>query len=302
MPKKIREPCFHRLSSKQEILPRRIRGESLPVQVPIKSIQDACQISWRRTEAWRAPDGVPPGALISHQPACKPGSGWRAKSLHARDGHSSGTPVTRRLKQPTRTAGPGQDPEAYARAKARAVPIRSCSRWGLPCRRRCRRRGALLPHRFTLAAAKRNAPRRFVLCGTVPGLASAGCYPAPFVRGARTFLPGDLSVFAGAAVRPTDRTGNGHSRCRRQGRKTSFYRNGLTPACSPACPSAWLPVWRQGASSMAVRARAAIVFGRPRAARSSFKVFRVEVSAKPSTRSGRKWRWKAVTTSSVLVS
>ena len=32
-----------------------------------------------------------------------------------------------------------------------AIPIRSCSRWGLPCQRRCRRRGALLPHRFTLA-------------------------------------------------------------------------------------------------------------------------------------------------------
>jgi hypothetical protein len=211
-------------------------------------------------------------------------------------------PLGRRLPGASSNLPERPDLDTIPKLALRAVPIRSCSRWGLPCRRRCRRRGALLPHRFTLAAAKRNAPRRFVLCGTVPGLASAGCYPAPFVRGARTFLPGDLSVFAGAAVRPTDRTGNGHSRCRRQGRKTGFYRNGLTPACSPACPSAWLPVWRQGASSMAVRARAAIVFGRPRAARSSCKVFRVEVSAKPSTRSGRKWRWKAVTTSSVLVS
>jgi hypothetical protein len=32
-----------------------------------------------------------------------------------------------------------------------AAPSRSCSRWGLPCRPRCRGRGALLPHRFTLA-------------------------------------------------------------------------------------------------------------------------------------------------------
>ena len=32
-----------------------------------------------------------------------------------------------------------------------AAPTWSCSRWGFPCRRRCRRRGALLPHRFTLA-------------------------------------------------------------------------------------------------------------------------------------------------------
>src|SRR5258708_12886558 len=30
--------------------------------------------------------------------------------------------------------------------------------------------------------------KRFVLCGTVPGVAPAGCYPAPHVDGARTFL------------------------------------------------------------------------------------------------------------------
>ncbi len=34
--------------------------------------------------------------------------------------------------------------------RARAAPIRSCSRWGLPCRPRCRVRGGLLPHLFTL--------------------------------------------------------------------------------------------------------------------------------------------------------
>jgi hypothetical protein len=32
-----------------------------------------------------------------------------------------------------------------------ATPIRSCSRWGLPCRPCCQGRGALLPHRFTRA-------------------------------------------------------------------------------------------------------------------------------------------------------
>src|SRR5688572_21667503 len=35
-------------------------------------------------------------------------------------------------------------------------PIWSCSRWGLPCRRRYRNRGALLPHRFTLTAASKD--------------------------------------------------------------------------------------------------------------------------------------------------
>ena len=34
-----------------------------------------------------------------------------------------------------------------------AAPIRSCSRWGLPCRPCCQARGALLPPRFTLAWA-----------------------------------------------------------------------------------------------------------------------------------------------------
>ncbi len=30
------------------------------------------------------------------------------------------------------------------------IPIRSCSRWGLPCQCCCQHRGALLPHHFTL--------------------------------------------------------------------------------------------------------------------------------------------------------
>jgi hypothetical protein len=94
------------------------------------------------------------------------------------DGHSSGTSVAGRLVRPTRAA---------ARRRARhpqmpAAPTWSCSRWGFPCRRRCRRRGALLPHRFTLAARSAAAegaavcflwhcpwgrPRR-ALPGTVP--------------------------------------------------------------------------------------------------------------------------------------
>src|SRR5580698_10271657 len=52
-----------------------------------------------------------------------------------------------------------------------------------------------LPHQTT---------RRFVLCGPIPGVAPAGRYPAPYVDGARTFLPRNLSAIAGAAVRPTD--------------------------------------------------------------------------------------------------
>ena len=67
-----------------------------------------------------------------------------------RDGHSSGTPVAGRLEQPTRAAGP-TDKALRRRMAPRVAPIRFCSRRGLPCRRRCRPRGALLPHPFTLA-------------------------------------------------------------------------------------------------------------------------------------------------------
>ena len=230
------------------------------------------------------PTGFRRAPLISHQPVCKPGSGWRAKSVHARDGHSSGTPVTRRLQQPTRTAGSGHRPRSSSRSRAKTshrpysvlLPVGFAVPPASPPAR------CALTAPFHPCRGLRNASRRSVLCGTFPGVAPAGRYPAPPVHGARTFLPGNLSVFAGAAVRPTDRTGNGHSRRRRQGRRTGFCPNGLTPA--------WLSAWRQGVSSMAVRARAAIVLGRPRPARSSCRVFRVEVSAKPSTRSGRKWR------------
>src|ERR1700759_1537519 len=123
------------------------------------------------------------------------------------------------LEQPTRTASLTSLPRRYRfRERTRvAGPIRSCSRWGLPCRRRCRKRGALFPHLFTLAASPFRAGKRFVLCGTFPGVAPAGRYPAPYVDGARTFLSCGLSTIAGAAVRPTDAPRHGGSGAPRQG-------------------------------------------------------------------------------------
>ncbi len=41
-----------------------------------------------------------------------------------------------------------------------------------------------LPHRLVIGG-----DGRFAFCGTFPGVASAGRYPAPCLRGARTFLP-----------------------------------------------------------------------------------------------------------------
>jgi hypothetical protein len=81
-----------------------------------------------------------------------------------------------------------------------AAPIRSCSGWGLPCQSCCQACGALLPHRFTLTEAM---PRQFIFCGTFPEVSLAGRYPAPYFRGARTFLPCTLSGLARAAIQPT---------------------------------------------------------------------------------------------------
>ena len=45
---------------------------------------------------------------------------------------------------------------------ASSQPIWSCSRWGLPCRRHCCRRGEPLPRRFTLTRLRACARRRAV--------------------------------------------------------------------------------------------------------------------------------------------
>src|SRR5262249_49717626 len=131
------------------------------------------------------------------------------------------------------------------------APIRFCSRWGLPCRARCRARGALLPHRFTLASVGRSLSGRSLLCGTFPGVTPAGHYPAPYVHGARTFLPGGLSALAGAAVRPTDAQGMG---CAGRGVKGEARAYSM-PAAANACLASALPrkarnafaAWGEGA-------------------------------------------------------
>ena len=133
-----------------------------------------------------------------------------------RDDHSSGTRLATRLARPTRTAE------------------RECS-----CAlRRCHPYSVLLPVGFTLppllpgarcalAAPFRPCPRaalrrlrgRFVFCGTFPGVAPAGRYPAPYSRGARTFLyrlarqrpSGRLATREMAAIEPP-RQGAGGNR------------------------------------------------------------------------------------------
>ena len=104
--------------------------------------------------------------LIKSQPACKPGSVWPALSAR------TWWPFVwdARYRTPRRDP-PGQLARKPAGGSLRhAVPIRSCSRWGLPCRRRCRStRWALTPPFHPFLARRANAvARRFAFCCTFP--------------------------------------------------------------------------------------------------------------------------------------
>jgi len=92
-------------------------------------------------------------------------------------------------------------PSRHARAEARSSPIWSCSVWGLPCRRHCWRRGALLPHLFTLTRDRSH--RRYVLCGTFrkrPLTAAPRTLSGTPLCGVRTFL---CELAPTATVRPS---------------------------------------------------------------------------------------------------
>ncbi len=102
--------------------------------------------------------------------ACKPGS--------VEDSHSSRRPITRTLKQPTRRPREPRD----------CLPIWSCSGWGLTCRSRCRARGALLPHLFTLAVRAWTLLGRFEFLYHFPWPHGLRPLTGTPLCGARTFL------------------------------------------------------------------------------------------------------------------
>ena len=175
-----------------------------------------------------------------YQPACKPGSvGHRPLTRAIRDGHSSGATLARCLEQPTRTASLTSPPRCYRFREQPALPSLFGLAPGVVCHagsvagaavRSYRTFSPLLAFAACAATAQQArgpvAPKpqrgeggRFVLCGTVPGVAPAGCYPSPYVDGARTFLSGSLSALAGAAVRPTDALRHEGSRPWRQADK-----------------------------------------------------------------------------------
>jgi hypothetical protein len=153
--------------------------------------------------------------LFSRQPAYKPGSGRHANVFRMRDGHSSGTPVARRLKQPTRTAGSG--PIQKQVRTHRLAP----SLFGLAP-------GGVCPAAGVTASAVRSY-RTFSPLPRPTQHAAAVCFlwHCPWVR-TRRMLSGtacprspDFPLrqpfgYAGAAVRPTDENRDGHAGRARQ--------------------------------------------------------------------------------------
>ena len=84
--------------------------------------------------------------------ACKPGSVPRAPVAPTIVHHLSGPAVAGRLLQPTRRL-------EFDSWTGRPPAARLCSWRGLPCRRRRRRRGGLLPHLFTLTGRRTAQPQ-----------------------------------------------------------------------------------------------------------------------------------------------
>jgi hypothetical protein len=132
-----------------------------------------------------------------------------ARRLRAgRDGHSSATPVARRLKRPTRTA-------ARTRVEARAsLPSLFGLAPGGVCRAASVAGSAVRSYRTISPLRLPCGSSRSLLCGTFPGLrracarfGPAGRYPAPHVHGARTFLSGP--PFGIGPKRPSGRLTSG---------------------------------------------------------------------------------------------
>ncbi len=164
--------------------------------------------------------------------------------------------------------------------RLRTAPIRSCSRWGLPCRFRCRNRGALLPHRFTLAALP---------CGRM-----AGCFSVALS------LRFDPRRTLSGTVRPWSpdfppRRPFGISAERPSGQLTAKGWDGWWHSSRARCTGA---VQGRGVCvGRSERCYATACERRLRVSNNRRSVISVEESTLPSQRAGRKWRWKASTTS-----
>jgi hypothetical protein len=138
-----------------------------------------------------------------------------------------------------------------------AAPIRSCSRWGLPCRHRYRPRGALLPHPFALTRNPQGSPPGGMLSVAL----SLGSPPPGVTRHRHSLEPG-LSSRMRTCRRPPD------------------------PLAGPA-PSSRAP------AAQPRPARASAALSPP--VSSERRMARLSPSITPSMFSGRNRRWNART-------
>jgi len=211
-------------------------------------------------------------APLTHQPACKPGF-VRWGLAPPRDGHSSVTPVARRLKQPTRTAGSGHGSrrlpslslgQASRRPYSVLLPVGFAVPPALP-QPRCALTAPFHPY-----PPSPEAPEG----GLFSVALSLGSRPPDVIRHRMSMEPGlssrtCLSALVQAAVQPTDHIGMG---CERPGVKVR----------SRSCTT--------GGTAGGVQLVGVSVSRASYAATRDFRVARVETSTMPSTRCGRKWR------------
>ncbi len=176
------------------------------------------------------------------QRVCKPGS------VLPREAECAAIPLGGGSLRPS-----SNQPGRRAGTRSYAAPIRSCSRWGLPCRRRYRKRGGLLPHPFDLAGPKPG--------GLLSVALSLGSPPPAIHRHRRSMEPGLSSSL---------RQGFGWQA--RELARHSFSEGGRPP--NPL-------------------ARAYILIPRSRSKSSWRRMARHSPSMVPSSSSGRKRRWKA---------
>ena len=167
----------------------------------------------------------------------------------------------------------------------RAIPIRFCSRRGLPCRSCRQSRGGLLPHPFTLAPPA-NRPFDWLAATDGPICRRGGFLsvalslgsPPPAVSRRR------FSVEPGLSSRTAFRLLSARPPGRLAVRIKGVARENANEMTEPALLRTVQPSSRGSAAT------------------SRRSVSTVERSAIPSTRSGRKCRWNASTTILVKVS
>ena len=235
------------------------------------TIQMPChKLPGSRPEIWRAPDGISRRApLVCSQSISRVLDGMRTVPACA-----TAIPLGRPLPDASSNQ-PGRqdldtDPGTFAPHRPYSVllPVGFALPPALPPAR-CALTAPFHPYRGCYATRRG---------GLFSVALSLGSRPPDVIRHRWSTEPGLSSpACAGAAVRPTDAIGM------------------MAPASAVKCQDATT-------SGSKLMTRAAMVLGRSRWASSSRKVARVDASHTPSMRSGRKWRWNAVTTSCVVES